>query len=210
MHHHVDSVVWDSIDKKWPGFASDPRNLRLGLSSDGFNHYKNLNTQYSMWPILLCIYNLPPNVCMSQENLMLTLLIPGKDEPGNDIDVYLEPLIDDLKELWSNGVEAHDAFTKSVFHLKAILMWTINDFSAYDNLTGCTTKGKLACPICGPNTCSRYLEKSHKTVYMSHRRFLPPSHLWCDKARWCDGTKEKGLPPRPLINNEILHAVSEV
>ncbi|KAL6213937.1 hypothetical protein ACLB2K_013376 [Fragaria x ananassa] len=27
----------------------------------------------------------------------------------NDIDVYLEPLIDDLKQLWSNGVEMYDA-----------------------------------------------------------------------------------------------------
>ncbi|XP_024170917.1 uncharacterized protein LOC112177003 [Rosa chinensis] len=34
MHHLVDSLAWKSIDSNWPSFASDPRNLRLGLSSD--------------------------------------------------------------------------------------------------------------------------------------------------------------------------------
>ena len=59
---------------------------------------------------------------------MLTLLILGKKQPGNDIDVYLQPFIEDLLELWNNGVNIYDAFTKTVFNLRAILLWTINDF----------------------------------------------------------------------------------
>ena len=64
---------------------------------------------------------------------MLTLLIPGPKQPGNDIDVYLAPLVEDLNELWVNGVRMYDAVEKSTFNLKAILMWTINDFPAYAN-----------------------------------------------------------------------------
>ena len=100
---------------------------------------------------------------------MLTLLIPGPKQPGNDIDVFLEPLIDDLIELWNNGVQVYDSLNKSAFKLKAILMWTINDFPAYGNLAGCTTKGELACPICGPNVCSEWLANSKKMVYRGHR-----------------------------------------
>nr|GEW64714.1 hypothetical protein [Tanacetum cinerariifolium] len=37
-------------------------------------------------------------------SLMLTLLIPGPKSPGNDIDVYLRLLIDDLKDLWGKPV----------------------------------------------------------------------------------------------------------
>ncbi|XP_059668758.1 uncharacterized protein LOC132313832 [Cornus florida] len=59
---------------------------------------------------------------MSKENMMLTLLIPGPRQLGNDIDVYLEPLIDDLKELWEKGVEIYDAFAKSTFNLKVLLV----------------------------------------------------------------------------------------
>ena len=73
--------------------------MRLGLAADGFNPYSNLSTAYSCWPVVLVTYNLPPWKCMSKENLMLTLLIPGKKQPGNDIDVYLQPLIEDLNEL---------------------------------------------------------------------------------------------------------------
>ncbi|XP_050125096.1 uncharacterized protein LOC126602306 [Malus sylvestris] len=68
---------------------------------------------------------------MSKENLMLTLIIPGKKQPGNDIDVYLQPLIEDLCVLWNEGVGVFDATTNSTFNLRAILMWTISDYPAY-------------------------------------------------------------------------------
>ncbi|KAL6194567.1 hypothetical protein ACLB2K_035649 [Fragaria x ananassa] len=166
MRHPVDSIQWRTVDQKWPSFASEPRNLRFGLATDGFNPYKNLSSTHSIWPVILVIYNLSPNVCMSSKNLMLSLLIPGPKQPGNDIDVYLEPLIDDLKELWTNGVEMYDAYNRATFYLKAILLWTINDFSTYGNLAGLTTKGEFACPICGPDTCSKWLALANKTVYL--------------------------------------------
>ena len=34
------------------------------------------------------------------------MLIPGPKSPGISIDVYLQPLIDELKELWEKGVDA--------------------------------------------------------------------------------------------------------
>ncbi|BBG93712.1 hypothetical protein Prudu_001807 [Prunus dulcis] len=40
------------------------------------------------------------------------------------------------------------------FALRAALMWTINDFPAYENLSGCVVKGYKACPICGDDTPS--------------------------------------------------------
>lgn len=107
---------------------------------------------------------------------MLTLLIPGPKQPENDIDVYLEPLVDDLKELWDNGVETYDAFSKSTFSLRVILMWTVNDFPAYGNLSCYITKGKAACPICGTDRCSRCLKFSTKFAYTGNRRFLPSNH----------------------------------
>ena len=73
MRHPVDSLAWDSIDRKWPSFASDPRNLRLGLAADGFNPFANLSSTYSCWPVMLVTYNLPPWLCMAKDNVMLTL-----------------------------------------------------------------------------------------------------------------------------------------
>ncbi|KAL6209524.1 hypothetical protein ACLB2K_020464 [Fragaria x ananassa] len=169
MRHPVDSVCWSSIDKKYPTFESNPRSLRFGLATDGFNQFSNLSSTHSLWPVILVIYNLPPNVCISSENLMLSLLIPGPKQPGNDIDVYLQPLIDDLKLLW-DGVDMYDAYSKAMFNLRGILLWTINDFPAYGNLSGLTNKGEFACPVCGPETCSYWLPLALKTVYVDHRK----------------------------------------
>lgn len=75
-------------------------------------------------------------------DIMLTLLIPSRKQPGNDIDVYLAPLIEDLNHLWSNGIKTYDVFAKTLFNLNAILLWKINDFLTYGNLAGCWVKGK--------------------------------------------------------------------
>ena len=55
------------------------------------------------------IYNLPPCMCMKSEYSILSLLITGPRSLGNDIDIYLQPLIDELKLLWDSGVETYDA-----------------------------------------------------------------------------------------------------
>ncbi|KAI5350142.1 hypothetical protein L3X38_003033 [Prunus dulcis] len=99
MSHPADSPSWKLLDDKWPEFGNEPRNLRLALSSDGFNPHSSLSSRYSCWPVILVTYNLPPWLCMKRKFMMLTLLISGPKQPRNDIDVYLEPLIDDLKSL---------------------------------------------------------------------------------------------------------------
>ncbi|KAH7867092.1 hypothetical protein Vadar_028768 [Vaccinium darrowii] len=147
---------------KWHSTHGNPRNLRLGLATDGFNPFSNLSSTYSCWPVMLVTYNLPPWLWMKRENVLLALLIPGPKQPSNDIDVYLQPLIEDLQELWSIGISIYDKSTDSMFNLRAILLWTMNDFPTLGNLAGCKTKGKTACPICGENTCYLWLKFNKK------------------------------------------------
>ena len=61
-------------------------------------------------------------MCMKQAFFMLSLLIPCQNVPGNDIDIYLKPLIDELNELWEVGVETYDASTKQNFCLHAAIL----------------------------------------------------------------------------------------
>ncbi|XP_074352953.1 uncharacterized protein LOC141692115 [Apium graveolens] len=44
-----------------------------------------------------------PEFGSEARNIRLGLAADGPQEPGNDIDVYLQPLIDDLKKLWEEG-----------------------------------------------------------------------------------------------------------
>ncbi|KAL6189211.1 hypothetical protein ACLB2K_040601 [Fragaria x ananassa] len=136
MRHPADCPTWKMVDTNWPDFGIEHRNLRLALSSDGFNPYGAVNSKYSCWPVILITYNLPPWLCMKRKYMMLTLLISGPKQPGNDIDVYLQPLVDDLKVLWDEIEEVYDSVRGEYFKLKAVLLWTINDFPAYGNLSG--------------------------------------------------------------------------
>nr|GEW72261.1 hypothetical protein [Tanacetum cinerariifolium] len=72
----------------------------------------------------------------------MSLLIQGPKQPGNDIGVYLEPLIDDMIDLWDKGVEVYNAYKKDRFKLSAMNFYTISDFPTYGNLSGYGTKGE--------------------------------------------------------------------
>ena len=124
------------MDKINDSFALEPRNVRLGLATDGFNPFGTMSVSYSTWPVLLFPYNLPPWMCMKRPYMFLTLLIPGPKGPSNDIDVYMQPLIDELKELWENGASTYDASLKENFQMRAAILWTINDFPAYGYIYG--------------------------------------------------------------------------
>ncbi|CAL9005111.1 unnamed protein product, partial [Prunus brigantina] len=209
MSHPADSPSWKLLDDKWLEFGNDPRNLRLALSSDGFNPHSSLSSRYSCWPVILVTYNLPPWMCMKRKFMMLTLLISGPKQPGNDIDVYLEPLIDDLKSLWGGIRGVYDAHNGEYFTLRAALMWTINDFPAYGNLSGCVVKGHKACPICGDDTPSHRLKNGHKICYIGHRKWLPINHLYRRQRAAFNRKPEYGTPPEPLTGEEVLHMVED-
>ena len=68
---------------------------------------------------------------------MMPVLIQGTKQPGNDIDVYLRPLIEELLELWSDeGVRVWDEHKQEAFDLRALLFVTINDWPALSNISG--------------------------------------------------------------------------
>ncbi|KAA0046644.1 CACTA transposable element [Cucumis melo var. makuwa] len=60
LRHPADAEGWKHFDYEFPDFGYDPRNVRLGLASDGFNPFGQMSTSYSMWLVVLLPYNLPP------------------------------------------------------------------------------------------------------------------------------------------------------
>ena len=118
-------------------------------------------------------------------------------------------MIEELKELWFIWVETYDALQRQNFRLHAALLWTINNFPAYGILSGWSTKGKLAYPICHKHTHSLRLHHCAKQVYMRHRRFLPKNHNWRKKADWF-GNVEMDDPPIPLSGSEVLDQVQDL
>ena len=78
-----------------------------------------------------------------KDYIMMSMIIQGSKQPGNDIDTYLQLLVDELDTLWKDGVKCWDAYKKEVFDLHAMLVQTIHDLSAFGNTSGQKTKGGL-------------------------------------------------------------------
>ena len=207
MRHPADSDDWKKIDML-DEFGDEPRNLRMGLCTDGMSPYGAFSSQKTTWPVFLCVYNLPPWVCMKRKYLMMPLLISGPKQPGNDIDVYLAPLVEDLIQLWHFGIDdVYDAHGKETFTCRVAVLWTINDYPAYGNLSGHRVKGKKACPTCGSDTCTTRLSKCCKDVYLGHRRFLPADHKYRGMRKAFNGQSERRPPPKTLSGHEVLKQV---
>lgn len=91
---------------------------------------------------------MPLWMCMKQSNMIVLLLIVGKYSPDKDIDVYLQPLIDELKQLYEEGAVTFDAYGKMSFVMCACELWIINDPLDYKNLSGWSNKSQCACHVC--------------------------------------------------------------
>ncbi|KAD4888232.1 hypothetical protein E3N88_20305 [Mikania micrantha] len=169
-----------------------------------------MSIAHSTWPVVLVNYNLPPWMSLKQEYFLLSLLIPGPKSPGNNIDVYLQPLVEELKEIWINGLETYDKYSDESFEMHAALMWTISDFPAYSMLSGWKTKGNFACPCCNHVTISLYLTHSKKMCYMDHRRFLDAQHPYRRNKNAFNGKIEERVSPKPISGVDALRTLLDI
>ncbi|KAA0046960.1 uncharacterized protein E5676_scaffold68G001490 [Cucumis melo var. makuwa] len=48
LRHPADAEGWKHFDDQYPCFALDAQNVRLALSSDGFNPFGNMSTSYNI------------------------------------------------------------------------------------------------------------------------------------------------------------------
>jgi hypothetical protein len=65
-------------------------------STDGYQIFRQKRDD--CWVILFINANLPPDMRVQKENLMITALIPGPKAPKN-FNSFLQPLVDELKQL---------------------------------------------------------------------------------------------------------------
>lgn len=103
MRHPSDSPTWIHFNETHREFDTKKRNVKLGLCTNGFQSFKQSGKQYSCWPVIVMVYNLPPWMCMKDTIMFLTMLVSGPENPKVKLDVFLQPLIAELKHLWDVG-----------------------------------------------------------------------------------------------------------
>ena len=97
---------------------------------DDVNPYSLQNTNYYVWPVVVINNNIPPSLSMKNEHLMLVLIVPGRRQVKN-MDVYLQPLVDELKELCEE-IHVYDVLrpitTYMSFTLYGVYSYTTHDY----------------------------------------------------------------------------------
>ncbi|GKD45402.1 zinc finger, PHD-type containing protein, partial [Tanacetum coccineum] len=104
--------------------------------------------------------------------------------------------------LWAKPcVETIDVATGLKFNMRAMVLWTINDFPARSSLSGWSGQGYKACPTCNEDTPS--VRVLGKTAYVGHRRFLKKPHKWRRSLEF-NGETKNGDPPREFNRDAIM------
>jgi hypothetical protein len=215
VRHPCDSKAWrhfhDNVD---PTFRTDARNIHFALAANGVHPFKQTRSSWSIWPVTLLNYNLPPWLSTKKFFVLLALLIPGKESVTSEVfDVYMEPLVEELLKLWYS-VSVYDItkeWGQRTFQLRAVLLWTIHDFPAYGTVGGFSHQGYAACPWCGPDLGAEHSVELGKQTYGGTRRWLPPNHTYRSGGMkdHFDGKIEVRPKPEAVTVQEQLHHAAE-
>jgi hypothetical protein len=85
-------------------------------------------------------------------------------QPSDLSDVYLRPLVHDLKILWKPGVPGvWDEYKSEEFTMHAMLFTTINDNPDHHNHSSQSKRKGAAWPHCLEDTCAVWLRHSKNT-----------------------------------------------
>ena len=126
-------------------YFSDPHDIALGLSTDGFCPFKR--RQATAWPLVLFNYNLSPEIRFHSDNRIDLGTIPGPNKP-KDFDSYIWPAFEELMRL-QYGVRAFDVLADEFFVLRAYLLLVFGDIPAMSMVMRMTGhNGFSPCRMC--------------------------------------------------------------
>jgi hypothetical protein len=170
-----DGKIWEDFQhiNNVP-FLAVPHNLALMINVDWFSPYKH--SPYSVGAIYLVVINLPRSERFKK---VMVGLIPGPGEPPIHMNSYLDPLVEELQTLWTNGIQVLSPdFTDSVT-VRAALICSACDIPACRKVLGfCGHMSKRGCSKCtkefeyntaldkldfgGFNACPLQTEEDHR------------------------------------------------
>jgi hypothetical protein len=126
-------------------FFSQPTDIAIGLSTDGFGPFKR--RKQTCWPMIIFIYNFPPEIRVKLADIFCLGIIPGPKAP-KDHDSFLVPFVEELLEL-ARGVPARDAYMDHNFLLRVYLLLAFGDMPALAKMLRLkSTNAVVPCRAC--------------------------------------------------------------
>ena len=135
-----DGRMWHAIrdpDGPYSSYVEHHRRaLLLSLNVDWFSPFEN--SAYSCGAIYMMINNLPRTERYKKENVICVGIMPGPREASTyDINNYLEPLINELEELYATGAHIPTAASPhQLQHIRAALLMVACDMPAARKVSG--------------------------------------------------------------------------
>ena len=148
------------------GLFGTDTDLGFLFSTDGIKVYKS-RVEFHTWPIMLVNLSLPPSERFKRRNCLFMGSIPGPDDP-KDLNSFLVPLIEELRQLQEGIPGVWNAYRKEYFTLKAhicvigsdipareTLMQTLGresyQYCTYYKVTSCRGNKYIYCPFRVPD-----------------------------------------------------------
>ena len=126
-------------------FFSQPTDIAIGLSTDGFGPFKR--RKQTCWPIIVFLYNFPPEIRVKLVSIFSLGMIPGPTAP-KDYDSFLVPFVEEMLKL-ARGVPARDAYVDCTFMLRVYLLLVFGDMPALAKMLRIkSTNALLPCRAC--------------------------------------------------------------
>ena len=135
----------------------------------------------------------PHRVVHEEKYIHMSMLIQGPTQPGNDINLYLQLLKEELHTLWTElGVMTWEASTQEYFPMRAALITMVHNYLGYGYVMGQVCHSLFACVRCMDNTAHHQLKEpgSSKPVFMVHQSWLEMDDVWRRRGDLSDGTYE--------------------
>ena len=191
-------------------YFEDDRDIALGLSTDGYGIFSS--GQATAWPLVIFLYNLPPELQVHVKHLLALGVIPGPNKPA-EIDSFLIPLHEELFQL-AKGVDAYDIQSKKSFLLHAFLLLIFGDFPAVsmvmnmkgvNGLSPCRNCKITAIPIPSDTNHTHYVPLTTDLTGLGRNHMeLMADAKWVDEAETISAAnriaKETGIKGTPLLS----------
>jgi hypothetical protein len=127
------NVIIDGVEQPYKYFAGK-RDIAFAVASDGYLLFNRRRRGPSATPILVQIFNLPPQVRTHIGRVPCLGIIPGP-RPPKDMASFMVPLDDERVQL-AYGVPTFDAIDQACFNLHAYAIQKHGDMVAIERVLG--------------------------------------------------------------------------
>ena len=141
---HSGSIFKEVVDQLG-GLYNVMDDIFLSLSADGVQPFKS--DDYSCWPVVATVLNLPPSERYKSKNLLPLLIIPGPTNPKN-LTSFIEPFLDELESLSRDGRMVR-LYSGECRRVRVHLLFVLADLPAMKKLTHLKGhNGLVPCRFC--------------------------------------------------------------